>query len=106
MVALWDKVCVKKLPYTILAIPENATFEVVQPEDPLPPVQPGSGNPNVLSFFCVVTFGGKQVVVCIGPEDFAFTLHVTDGGSSEDFTVPLKACPIKRPQPPPENVNP
>jgi len=98
MVELWDQICVRKIPYTILAIPENATFEVVQPEGPLPTPEPGSSNPNELACSNPVTFGGKQVVVCTGPQLFSFNLHVTDGGTTEDFPVPLKFCPIKSPE--------
>jgi hypothetical protein len=29
MVEIWDSVCVKEVPYTILAIPETATFGVI-----------------------------------------------------------------------------
>jgi hypothetical protein len=98
MVELWDQVCVRKIPYTILAIPENATFEVVQPEGPLPTPEPGSSNRNELACSNPVTFGGKQVVVCTGPQLFSFDLRVTNGGTSEDFSVPLKFCPIKSPE--------
>jgi hypothetical protein len=40
-VLLWDQFCVKKIPSTLLAVAENATFEVIQPEGPLPTVRTG-----------------------------------------------------------------
>jgi len=94
-VVVWDQFCVKKIPYTILALPENASFEVVQPEI-LPTVVPG-GNSNDIACESVGTFRNKHVVVCRGPQLYSFTMHVTDGGTTEDFQVPLKACPIPRP---------
>lgn len=95
MIEEWDKICVRKIPYTILALPEKATFDVVPPEGPVPTPEHGSSNPNVYTCNSVGVFGGKQVVVCSGPSLYSFTLKVSDGGNSEDFRVDLKACPIK-----------
>jgi hypothetical protein len=73
-------------------------IEIVQPEGPLPTPEPGSSNPNELACSNPVTFGGKQVVVCTGPQLFSFDLQVANGGTTETFSVPLKFCPIKSPE--------
>lgn len=94
MVELWDQFCVRKIPYTLLALPKDATFEVVQPTEPLPTPMPGYFNADELACVSVGIFRDKQVVVCRGPQLFAFTLKVNDAGATEDFQVPLKACPL------------
>lgn len=89
-VELWDQFCVKKIPYTLLALPKDASFDVVQPQGPLPTVIPGYSTSD-MACTSVGMFRGKQVVVCRGPQLFSFSLKVS--GASEDFQVPLKACP-------------
>ncbi len=96
MVELWDQFCVRKIPYTLLAIPENATFEVVVPEGTYPTPAPGYFNAPQYACTSVLTINGQQVLVCTGPQLYSFTLRVTDGGTTEDFSVPLKACPLPR----------
>jgi hypothetical protein len=93
----WDRFCVKKTPYTLVAIPENASFEVVPFEGTLPTLEPGSNNSGEFSCTVAGIFRGKQVVVCRGPQLTSFTLHVTADGKSEDFSVGLTFCPIKDP---------
>ena len=96
-VEVWDQFCVKKIPYTILALSKNASFEVAQSDASTPQPTPvvGTDNSNEIACSSVGTFRDKQVVVCHGPQLFAFTLHISGDGGSEDFQVPLKACPIK-----------
>jgi len=91
----WDRFCVKKIPYTLLALPQNASYEIVAPEGIAPTTEPGSRNPNEFSCTTAGIFRGRQVVACTGPQSWTFTLRVKDGGSSEDFVVALKGCPIK-----------
>ncbi|HEY2981982.1 MAG TPA: hypothetical protein VGJ22_12430 [Anaerolineales bacterium] len=91
----WDRFCVKKIPYTLLALPENASYEIVAPEGIAPSTEPGSRNPNEFSCTTAGIFRGRQVVTCTGPQFWSFTLRVKDGGSSEDFQVGLTGCPIK-----------
>lgn len=95
-VQIWDQFCVKKIPYTLLAIPENATFEVIQPEGPLPTVRPGYSTTDI-ACESVGIFRGKQVLVCRGPDLWSFNVTISDGGASADFPVPLKSCPLPRP---------
>lgn len=93
LVELWDQFCIRKIPYTLLALPENATFELIQPESPLPTPNPVfSANSNEISCTNVGIFRGQQVVVCRGPNNYSFSLQVSDGGAAEEFVVPLKAC--------------
>lgn len=97
LVQEWDRFCVKKVPYTLLALPENATYEVAQFEGVLPTTEPGSNTP--LEFSCTTAgiFRGKQVVVCKGPQLVSFTLNVSSDGASEAFPVGLTFCPLKDP---------
>ncbi len=94
-VVVWDQFCVKKVPYTLLAVAENATFEVKPPDDavvmPTPNVR--TGNTNEIVCESAGIFRGKQVIVCRGPELWSFNISITDGGQSDIFPVPLKACP-------------
>jgi hypothetical protein len=102
MVEEWDRVCVKKVPYTILAIPETATFSVVAPDGLIEPtLEPGTINPEANACQSVLVFDGKQIIVCSGPQDTTITMRVTNGGLTEDFDVPFKVCPLK-----PEPKNP
>lgn len=96
MVELWDQFCVRKIPYTILALPEGATYLVVAPYGPAPAFEHGATNPNVYACSTALTFNGKQIVVCTGPNAYSFSLQVTSDGATEDFSVPLKACPLKK----------
>ena len=97
LVKEWDRFCVKKVPYTLLALPQNATFEIVPFEGTVPTAEPGSSSPSEFSCSAVGTFRGQQVVVCKGPQLTSFTLRVSSDGSSEDFPVGLTWCPIKDP---------
>src|SRR5688572_31524574 len=73
-VVVWDQFCVRKVPYTLLAIPQNASFEIVQPEGVLPTPMISTGNSNEIACDSVGIFRDKQVVVCRGPQLFTFTL--------------------------------
>lgn len=97
-VVVWDQFCVRKIPYTLLALSPDATFEVGRLEGIVPtPVV--DSNSNEISCEGVGTFRDKQVVVCRGPQLYSFTLHVNNGGSNgvEDFQVPFKGCGAIRP---------
>jgi hypothetical protein len=95
-VVVWDQFCVRKVPYTLLAIPQNASFEIVQPEV-IPTPMISTGNSNEIVCDSVGVFRDQQVVVCRGPQLFTFTLNVSGDGASEAFEVPLGACPTKLP---------
>lgn len=99
MVEMRSQFCVRKIPYTLLALPENATFEVIAPYGPVPTPEPGSTNPNEYACSAALILDGKQIVVCTGPNDYSFSLRVMNDGGAEDFPVPLKACPIKKDRP-------
>ena len=100
IVELWSQFCVKKIPYTLLALPENASFEVALPEETiLPTPHPAMGNSNEIACTNVGIFRGMQVVVCRGPAAYAFPLQVSDGATSEEFEVPLKACGLQESAP-------
>jgi hypothetical protein len=88
-IVVWDQFCVRKVPYTLIAMPKDASFEVVQPEGVLPTPIISTGNSNEIACESVGIFRDRQVVVCRGPQLYSFTLQV----AGEDFTVPLKACP-------------
>jgi hypothetical protein len=90
---MWDQFCVKKIPYTLLAVPEDATFEIVQPEGPLPTVRPGYSTSEIACESAGI-FRGQQVIVCRGPDLFSFNLTITSGGETGEFPVPLKTCPL------------
>jgi len=93
-VVVWDQFCVRKIPYTLVSISKDASFEIVQPEGVMPTPVKGTNNSNELVCDSVGIFRDRQLVVCRGPQLYTFTLHVTGDGVSEDFQVPLKACPI------------
>jgi hypothetical protein len=86
-VVVWDQFCVRKIPYTILALPENSTFELAS--DQIVPTQTVGGNTNQFACESVGTFRNKHVVVCHGPQLYSFNLQVNDGGSTEAYQVPL-----------------
>ncbi len=100
MIVLWDRVCIKKVPYNIIALPAGATFELVAADGtPIPALMPDSTPvPGQNACKSVLILGDKQVVVCTGQQDTSYTLRVTNGGITEDFVVALKACPLKPPQ--------
>jgi hypothetical protein len=93
----WDRFCVKKTPYTLLAIPENASYEIVPFEGTLPTIEPGSNNSGEFSCTTAGIFRGKQVVVCRGPQLVSFNLQVSADGKTEEYPVGLTFCPIKDP---------
>jgi hypothetical protein len=97
-VVVWDQFCVRKIPYTILALPENSTFELAS--DQVVPTQTVGGNTNQYACESVGTFRDKHIVVCHGPQLYSFNLQVNDGGTTQEYQVPLKGCPI--PQQPEE----
>jgi hypothetical protein len=101
-VVVWDQFCVRKIPYTILALPENSTFELAS-ESAVVPTQVVGGNTNQFACESVGTFRNKHIVVCHGPELYSFDLQVNDGGSAATYQVPLKGCPIP-PQPEEDTV--
>jgi hypothetical protein len=102
-VVVWDQFCVRKIPYTILALPENSTFELASGADAVVPTQVVGGNSNQFACESVGTFRNKHIVVCHGPELYSFDLQVNDGGSTATYQVPLKGCPIP-PQPEEDTV--
>lgn len=91
---VWDQFCVAKVPYTLLALPQNATFSVTQPASPTPTPAPGYTTADQIACNSVGTFRDKQVVVCRGPQLFSFSLKITSSGNSADFPVPLKDCAL------------
>jgi hypothetical protein len=93
-VVVWDQFCVRKIPYTILALPQGATYQLA--ESQVMPTAVVGGNNTQYACDAVGTFRDKQVLVCRGPQLYSFTLQVSDGGTTEDFQVPLKGCPIPR----------
>ena len=97
LVQEWDRFCVKKVPYTLLALPENASYEVAPFEGTMPTIEPGAVSPSEFSCTTAGIFRGQQVVVCKGPQLTSFTLRVSADGASEDFPVGLTWCPIKEP---------
>ncbi len=105
VVQVWDQFCVSKVPYTLLALPQDASFDVVQPEGPLPTVMPGYTTASQIACDSVGVFRDKQVVVCRGPQLFSFTLKIS-GAASEDSQVPLKECPLPHEQAPTEVLSP
>jgi hypothetical protein len=80
LIQIRDQMCVKKIPYTILALPSTATFTT---------------DPSASKVTCksVLNIAGTQTVVCTGPAESFFTIHVSNNASSEDFTVPMRGCP-------------
>jgi hypothetical protein len=96
-VVVWDQFCVRKIPYTILALEPNATYELAS--DNVVPTQVVGGNSNQFACDASGTFRDKQVIVCRGPQLYSFTLHVNSGNGTEDFQVPLKGCPIPKGEP-------
>jgi hypothetical protein len=98
LAVLWDKLCVKKVPYTILAIPSTASFGLVAADGSVvPSIGPGN-NPHNSTCKSVLRIGDQLILVCTGRENTSFTLRVTDAGLSQDFSIPLLACPMKPPQ--------
>jgi hypothetical protein len=94
-VVVWDQFCVRKVPYTLVALPQNASFEVVQSDRAVMPTPIiSTGNSNEIACESVGIYRDRQVVVCRGPQLYNITLHVSGDGANEDFQVPLKACPI------------
>jgi hypothetical protein len=102
-VVVWDQFCVRKIPYTILALEPNATYELAS--DNIVPTQVVGGNSNEFACDAVGTFRDKQVIVCRGPQLYSFTLNINGSNGAEEFQVPLKGCPIPKsesaPQPTP-----
>lgn len=94
IVELWDKFCVAKVPYTLLALPQDATFNVTQPTGPAPTPAPGYTTADKTACDSVGVFRGKQVIVCRGPQLTSFSLKISSGGASQDYQVPLKECAL------------
>jgi hypothetical protein len=61
VIALFNKGCTKKLPYTIITIPQGATFE--------------SQSPDMVCTDSGVS-GGKRQLSCTGKENFSYDLRV------------------------------
>jgi hypothetical protein len=99
-VVVWDQFCVRKIPYTILALEPDATYELAS--DNIVPTQVVGGNSNQFACDAVGTFRDKQVIVCRGPQLYSFTLHINGSNGAEDFQVPLKGCPIPKGESSPE----
>ncbi len=99
-VEVWDQFCVAKVPYTLLALPTNASFDIKPPQGPLPTAMPGYTVADQIACDSVGTFRDKQVVICRGPQLYAFSLQISGSGSSQEFKVPLKECAL------PQSTNP
>ena len=84
IVELWDKFCVAKVPYTLLALPQGA----------VPTPAPGYTTADQTACDSVGVFRGKQVIVCRGPQLYSFNLKVTSADATQDFQVPLKECAL------------
>jgi hypothetical protein len=95
-VVVWDKFCVQKIPYTIIALPQNASFEIAPPAENafIPTPVKGTSNSNEMVCNSVGTYRDMQVVVCRGPQLVSIPQNVTSDGGSEEFLVPMGACPI------------
>ncbi len=96
LVALWDEFCVSKIPYTLLALPTDATFSITAPQAPVPTPIPGYTTADQTACNSVGVFRGQQVIVCRGPQLASFSLHVTSAGATQDYQVPLKECALPR----------
>jgi hypothetical protein len=96
-IVVWDQFCVRKVPYTLIAISENASFEILQEDGTVMPTPiVSTGNSNEVACESVGVFRDKQVVVCRGPQLFSFPISVSGDGGTEEFLVPLGACPGPR----------
>jgi hypothetical protein len=97
-VVVWDQFCVRKVPYTLIAISQNASFEILEQDGTVMPTPiVSTGNSNEIVCESVGVFRDKQVVVCRGPQLFSFPISVSGDGGTEEFLVPLGACPGPRP---------
>ena len=86
VVELWGQFCARNLPLAVLAIPVNATFEMII-SGPTPPPE----NPIVCAN--LQGFEGKQVIACRGPGNSFFDLKVCEGLSCTIQQVQFLACP-------------
>jgi hypothetical protein len=94
LVTLWDQFCVAKIPYTLLAVPQGATYNVTQPTGALPTPVPGYTTANQIACDNGGISRGQQLVVCRGPQLYSFGLHVSSSGATEDYQVPMKECAL------------
>ncbi len=101
LVQLWDQFCVSKVPYTLLAIPQGATFNVTQPTGPLPTPVPGYTTADQTACGAAGVSHGQQVVVCRGPQLYSFGLHVASADATQDYQVPMKECALPHATPAP-----
>ena len=93
-VVVWDRFCVSKVPYTLLAMPQDAKFEVVQPDIATPTVPAGYVPADKIACETAGVFRDQQIVVCRGPQLFSFTLNITGGDAAGQYQVDLKDCPL------------
>ena len=93
-VVVWDRFCVSKVPYTLLAMPQDAKFEVVQPDIATPTVPAGYVPADKIACETAGVFRDQQIVACRGPQLFSFTLNITGGDAAGQYQVDLKDCPL------------
>ncbi len=79
-----DRFCVKKVPYTLIALPEGDTYRVLMPGI----VCTDAGLKR-----------GVQLVTCTGPQSYSFLLEICNPSCAalptptRDTTVPSEICP-------------
>lgn len=106
-IVLWDAICVKKVPYTILSIPADASFELVAADGSIiPSLETATPVPGENSCRSVMTIGDRLVLLCTGQQGMGYTIRVTNGSEVLDFEVPMKSCPIKPDQGPTDTPTP
>ena len=73
-----DRFCLKKVPYTLIGMPETATYQMLTD-----------------GFAC--SEGGIQkgqhLITCTGPMYTLFKIQVCDGGACQDFEFGTTNCP-------------
>src|SRR5690349_1643020 len=68
-IVVWDQFCVRKVPYTLIAMPKDASFEVRLADNAvIPTPMISTGNSNEIACESVGVYRDKQVVVCRGPQ--------------------------------------
>lgn len=85
---IWGQFCARELPITVVAIPENASFEVVQSSG----ATLSPDNPIVCQ--SLGTFQDRQIVVCRGPGSAVATLNVCEGTACTQQQVGFETCPL------------
>ncbi|MBI3163867.1 MAG: hypothetical protein HYZ24_04230 [Chloroflexi bacterium] len=121
---VWAQFCAvsTQMSYVLLAIPEDATFEVVSPEGasssqettPTPeaastPSTPEAGatspgtsgltSEEEVACRSLGMMDGQQLVLCHGPALTVITLSITSGGQTEEFPIMPPGCAAEFPGP-------